>query len=204
MVWYDHQSPERDTPGPVRYHFEELITVDWRDKKGIEIFGPKSDHWRIHHPPALLLRMSRDFLLKERHKAREKLHQMIPSPRKVVYVSRADAGFIRVIQNEDLILKALKELLGEHCLDIFIANRSKMHSHMTAKVYGNPTKSDGKRRRLSILEQTRAFEEAELVIGPHGAGLTVKSFPFMSLIGRCVFFAMLTFRHRTYCSRNLG
>ncbi|CEO99059.1 hypothetical protein PBRA_007173 [Plasmodiophora brassicae] len=150
VVWYDPKAPTRESPGAQRYRIEALMRVDWRDVPGGHVVGPVDDPWRIHQPAAAGIRLARRHLLsKVRHEAGPK----------VIYVSRADAGYIRVVQDEERLLRALRAIVGPGCLHVFVAEPGKKPG-----VDAHESKT--------LLEQVALFASAELVIGPHGAGLS--------------------------------
>ncbi|CEO99054.1 Glycosyltransferase 61 catalytic domain-containing protein [Plasmodiophora brassicae] len=150
VVWYDPKAPNRESPGAQRYRIETLMRVDWRDVPGGHVVGPVDDPWRIIQPAAAGIRLARRHLLsKVRHEARPK----------VIYVSRADAGYIRVVQDEERLLRALRAVVGPDCLHVFVAEPGKKPGVDTHE-------------SKTLLEQVALFASAELVIGPHGAGLS--------------------------------
>jgi len=134
---------------------EKLLTVVWR-RMNAPIH--ESDGWAVFYPPRVVLRHLRDVFFKALkmtlHKPVEQAGQP-PAVFHVVYVSRANAG-VRKVSSEKKLLRLLDQVMSEA-----VANATIAKALITVD-YGNTT----------LRKQAEVFAKADIVLGPHGAGLT--------------------------------
>lgn len=119
-----------------RYQVAELHYIDWQRPLGAPPADEIAAAW---YPPRALLR-----------RLRRRLAEPWPAPaerRLVIYTSRADPKQVRRVDDEPMLIDALRRLLGED-LVVFTGHGQAMR------------------------DQIGLFRRARLVLGPHGAGLT--------------------------------
>jgi capsular polysaccharide biosynthesis protein len=191
ILWYDHTASTGAATGSQmrRYHFSKLFTVQWKQMNSQEQY--MNDAWTIYYPPKTTLLWVRDIILsspalaKWREsrsaassssssvgscvdgacagsgssaespstkpvdtdaKTRSASDQNKNSRKNILYVSRQDAS-VRKVDREEKLLDALRKKYGDDVIQVFVGK--------------------GK----SMMEQIDMFSRADLVIGPHGAGL---------------------------------
>lgn len=165
LVWFDGQNREK------LWHFERLVKIDWRAGPRDKVVPQASldDIWDRYTPPGVGILAVRELLMAQLAKDVARAHSTPrPAPKKVVFISRMDAPETgRRIQNEALLVSALKTLLGEQCLEVFVAS-----PHNVVDDYsGNQPDEYKNKTAPSLLDQVHLFSRAEMIISPHGAGL---------------------------------
>ncbi|KJE91241.1 hypothetical protein CAOG_02406 [Capsaspora owczarzaki ATCC 30864] len=130
-----------------RIFARELMLVDW------ELDNPdimQHDTYAAYLAPPAALRMTRrHFAWPYRPENERNL---------IIYVSRQDAGFIRVVHNEDRLTAALMQTVS----------RIVVHEDAAPFEFVKFVAGPG----ISIEYQMSLFSRAAVVIGPHGAGMT--------------------------------
>ncbi|CEO98857.1 unnamed protein product (mitochondrion) [Plasmodiophora brassicae] len=140
VVWYNTGSGARFATGTRRYQFENLLTVDYERDRTV-------DSWAGYYPPKAGVILARRLVLQ----AVAASNARRPGKR-VVYVSRRDAGLRRAVVGEEQLLAAIATVVGRDCMDVFVVRQDRRHHR--------------------IIDQARRFANADLIVGPHGAGLT--------------------------------
>lgn len=126
----------RDQANPqTRYFIEDLLHVEWGEPWSRAAADEMAAVW---YPPRAALHQLRQTLAEP--------YAPLPEDYNVVYVSRSQVERPRCVQQEEDLIAALRNLLGER-LVVF-------------------------KGQQPLSEQIETFRQAGLVIGPHGAGLT--------------------------------
>lgn len=152
--------------GPRQYRFEELVRVDWREAKGAPISdGPSMQN--MHHPGRLGVLMAREAV----RKAVDASPGDGPKP-EIIYVARGNHEFARSVEHEDDLVELIADLVGDDKFHVFRAAPS-----------------------TTLMDQARLFSRAQVIIGPHGAGLsnmmfapmgvTIVYFPIRPAVDNC-------------------
>jgi tetratricopeptide (TPR) repeat protein len=146
LFWYDISKSN------VRYVVEELYVADWFTSHEDSLDDPYLSPTHLFLPPPTVTRMVRNLLVLKaaiafRH---DKSTASVQQKKTIVYVGRAAPLTSRRVDNEP----ALVEALGEY---------SKRMNMIFRPVNGSG---------MSITEQIRVFRGADIILGPHGAGLT--------------------------------
>jgi len=165
-----------------RYKFKTLHRIDWVQ---VDTEDPdQHDLWSDYLP-------SRHGLFKLRQRIREHQQQRRESGThtnsdapKVVYVSRSG---VRAVNNENILVNYLEKLLG----DKFLMHDGRLHQR-----FGGAG--------TTLQTQFDMYESADIILGPHGAGLTnmvfaqdnvsVVEFPMAPQANRCFGYIAATFQ----------
>ncbi len=132
-------------PGPhVRYHFATLHRVQWAQPVPAAVDPEQNDLWSDYLPSRVALSALIAWLPAH-------AHAPAPAPQRapVVYLTRSG---VRAVLHEELVVAALRRLLGANLL-----------------VFGVDQGVPGS---TSLARHAHVFRHAQVVVGPHGAGLT--------------------------------
>ena len=145
-----------------RFYFKTMYTVDWTapmdmsktgvlgDQKWIKVAQPI---WNVHFPPRSLLRLTHEAMRTSTHvhqydrlgfggRTREDSPQV-----KIVWYSRSDMEKRHVV-GEEQVVRQLQARFGKFSVEIFTGGIS-----------------------FDVERNMKVFGSADLVVGPHGAGL---------------------------------
>lgn len=170
-----------------RYHFDTLHRIDWVQ---LNTEDPENnDMWSEYLPSRIAITTLRNKV--RAHQAQRKSKKKFQS-KPVVYICRAG---VREIKSEEMLLKMLSMLLGDN---LFI--------HDTAGRTGSPTIG-------SLQEHLDLFENAQVIMGAHGAGLinmiygpdnmSVIEFPMTPHCNRCFGYVKIPLNGALQCGGQL-
>jgi len=133
---------------------DRLLSIVWR-RSNAPIH--EQDGWSVFHPPrAVIRRVHKEFCGAMKLPCKPRVIPAATRPTlKIVYVCRVSAG-VRKVTSDNKVLKLLREVLDE------AVGNGTISSGQVDTHFGNST----------LEAQATQFSDADIVIGPHGAGLS--------------------------------